>query len=90
MVVIVTSSREARRCDGRWAEMHDGRALWKRWSTMWVQGRLTAVFDVVGSCEARDGRGLWVCINKLWFYQSHSKAAAMAEVQRKKLYHYLY
>ncbi|KAM2892758.1 hypothetical protein COP2_010878 [Malus domestica] len=41
--------------------------------------RLTAVFEVVGSCEARDGRGLWVWIVKLWFCQSHSKAAAMAE-----------
>ncbi|KAM0976409.1 hypothetical protein ACFX13_028003 [Malus domestica] len=27
--------------------------------------RLTAVFDVVGGCEARDGGGLWVCIDKL-------------------------
>ncbi|KAM1175817.1 hypothetical protein ACFX19_028770 [Malus domestica] len=41
--------------------------------------RLTAVFEVVGSCEARDGGGLWVWIVKLRFCQSHSKAAAMAE-----------
>ncbi|KAM1091440.1 hypothetical protein ACFX13_019222 [Malus domestica] len=52
--------------------------------------RLTAVFDVIGGYEARDGGGLWVCIDKLWFCQSHSKAATMAEVQRKKLHHYLY